>query len=47
MDNSSCKHDACVCMTTNDSEYCSDHCKEAAEQDIIEIKCDCGHGGCS
>lgn len=41
-----CKHDACGCMATGESEYCSDHCRDADEQDIIEIACDCGHPGC-
>ncbi len=41
-----CSHYPCKCMAVADSDYCSDHCKDAAEQDIIEIACDCGHGGC-
>jgi hypothetical protein len=41
-----CKHEACSCQAVNGSEFCSDHCRDAVEQDIIEIACDCGHGGC-
>jgi hypothetical protein len=32
---------------TGDAEYCSDHCEDAADQDLTEINCDCGHPGCS
>lgn len=46
-DEGKCAHEMCVCRTTGDEEYCSDHCKDAADQDIIEIACDCGHSGCS
>lgn len=46
MESSNCQHDGCVCPAAADSDYCSDHCREAVEQDIIEIRCDCGHGGC-
>ncbi|HLA95096.1 MAG TPA: hypothetical protein VK612_05190 [Pyrinomonadaceae bacterium] len=46
MDNANCKHDGCNCSVTGDAEFCSDHCKEISEQEIIEIACDCGHSGC-
>jgi hypothetical protein len=42
-----CGHDGCLCRAAADSEYCSDHCRDAADQDMIEISCDCGHPGCS
>jgi len=29
-----------------DEKYCSDHCREATEQEIAEIACDCGDPGC-
>jgi hypothetical protein len=46
-DDNKCKHEACACMAINeDSGYCSDHCKDAADQDLVEIACDCGHPGC-
>lgn len=45
-DENKCRHDACSCQASGDASYCSDHCKDAVEQDIIEISCDCGHQGC-
>ena len=42
-----CAHGACNCAVDDDTEYCSDHCEDAAGQDIIEINCDCGHDGCA
>jgi hypothetical protein len=44
-DENTCGHDACNCPSS-DSGYCSDHCKNAHEQDIVEIRCDCGCPGC-
>ena len=46
MDNQKCAHELCNCLAAADSDFCSDHCKEAADQDIDEIKCDCGHQDC-
>ncbi len=46
MANEKCKHELCVCAAQADSEYCSDHCKDAVDQDMTEIKCDCGHPHC-
>jgi hypothetical protein len=45
-DNTGCKHQLCNCPATGDSDYCSDHCRDIADQDITEIRCDCGHPGC-
>lgn len=45
-DDNKCKHEACVCAASGDEEYCSDHCRDAVDQDMIEIKCDCGHPCC-
>jgi hypothetical protein len=45
-DENKCAHELCLCASSADSDYCSDHCKDATEQDITEIKCDCGHAGC-
>lgn len=42
-----CGHDICLCAVTDDAEYCSQHCEDAADQDLTEISCDCGHPGCS
>ena len=46
-DDGKCEHSACSCAAGADENYCSDHCKDAAEQDIVEIACDCGHPACS
>jgi len=45
-DDNRCGHEACACAVSGDREYCSDHCENAADQDITEISCDCGHPGC-
>ena len=41
-----CEHEMCRCAATGDTEYCSDHCRDAAGHDMTEIACDCGHPGC-
>ena len=41
-----CAHQLCGCGVRDGEKYCSDHCKDAVDQDIIEITCDCGHPGC-
>jgi hypothetical protein len=46
-DENKCGHAMCDCQVSVDSKYCSDHCKDAVDQDIVEIACDCGHPGCS
>lgn len=46
-DDNKCGNNACVCPVTGDTDYCSDHCREVGEQDIVEIACDCGHDVCS
>ena len=45
-DDNKCGHEGCVCNVGGEAEYCSDHCENAADQDITEISCDCGHPGC-
>lgn len=45
-DENKCGHDMCDCRVSGDMEYCSDHCKDAVDQDIVEIHCDCGHPAC-
>ena len=45
-DDNKCAHPVCNCAVGDDAEYCSDHCKDAADQDIVEINCDCGHDAC-
>ena len=46
-DENKCAHSLCVCAKAPDSDYCSQHCEDAVDQDITEIRCDCGHTGCS
>ena len=41
-----CAHESCNCSIQGDDQYCSDHCKQAAAQDMTEIMCDCGHDCC-
>jgi len=45
-DSGTCAHGACSCPVGGDMEYCSDHCRDAADADITEIACDCGHTNC-
>jgi len=42
-----CAHEICSCVSTPNSPYCSDRCKEADAQDMTEIACDCGHASCA
>lgn len=46
MADGTCKHEPCICGAAPDSDYCSDHCRDAVDQHLVEIKCDCGHGAC-
>jgi hypothetical protein len=42
-----CAHPACKCLVSKDSaygKYCSEHCKEAADE--IELRCECQHPAC-
>ena len=41
-----CANQLCNCSTGDNEKFCSEHCKDAVDQDIIEISCDCGHSGC-
>ena len=41
-----CAHDICDCIVGDDADYCSDHCEDADDEDMVEISCDCGHPGC-
>jgi hypothetical protein len=45
-DNTGCKHEMCGCPAPGNSDYCSDHCRDAVAQDITEIRCDCGCPSC-
>ena len=39
-----CEHPACNCMISDEENYCSPYCDDAA--DTTEIACNCGHAGC-
>jgi len=41
-----CAHEACNCLVTDDDSYCSQSCKDAADGDLVELMCDCGHASC-
>ncbi len=44
-DDNKCGHDGCECAVGTGEKFCSDHCRNASEQDITEISCDCSHSG--
>jgi hypothetical protein len=46
-ENNKCAHEGCACAVRDDEEYCSPQCEAAAEQDVTEIACNCGHPGCA
>jgi hypothetical protein len=42
-----CAHPPCKCLVAKASaygKYCSEHCKEAADE--TELRCDCQHSTC-
>jgi predicted nucleic acid-binding Zn ribbon protein len=41
-----CACNMCGCAVKDGEKYCSDHCRDVCDQDIVEISCDCGHTGC-
>ena len=45
MSSKKCKHPACTCFVTDDKDYCSNSCEDAA--DSTEIACQCSHDGCA
>ncbi len=45
-ENTKCEHKMCGCPVAGEEKYCSDHCREATDQEIAEIACDCGCAGC-
>lgn len=45
-ENTKCAHDMCDCIVSEGETFCSEHCEDAKDQDIVEIKCDCGHKAC-
>jgi hypothetical protein len=46
-DPTTCAHSPCKCLVPTDGpygKYCSEHCKEAADE--TELRCDCQHPAC-
>ena len=46
-DTQKCAHPACTCTVTKGGpwgKYCSEYCKEKAQQ--TELRCECRHPGC-
>ena len=46
-DASKCAHPACKCIVQKHGEYgkyCSEHCKEAADETVL--RCECQHPAC-
>lgn len=46
-ENNVCAHEMCNCVVDEDTDYCSQSCEDADDQDITEIKCGCSHSACS
>ncbi len=47
-DLNTCAHEVCNCPVKADGpfgKFCSQHCQDS--KDLAELKCDCGHPGCS
>lgn len=42
-----CKHPACKCRTSGDSDYCSEYCENAQDLGVTELACSCNHTACS
>ena len=45
-DDGKCEHKICSCPVTDDGSYCSQNCEDAADNDVSEIPCGCGHASC-
>jgi hypothetical protein len=43
--NATCRHDACHCEVAEAGKFCSDYCREAAD-DPAGQACQCGHLSC-
>lgn len=41
-----CEHEACHCEVAEQGKYCSEHCREAAEDHSPGQVCQCGHQAC-
>ena len=41
-----CAHEACNCLVADEGAYCSANCKDAADGELVELTCNCGHASC-
>ena len=42
-----CGYEMCQCAVGEHEHYCSDYCKDAADEKEIEIQCDCKSQACA
>jgi hypothetical protein len=42
-----CNHPTCNCMVDEGKQFCSDACRDLANTQGRQLRCDCGHDGCS
>jgi hypothetical protein len=42
-----CAYELCLCQVSTLKTYCSDYCSDAADQEEIELQCDCKHPPCA
>ena len=42
-----CQHERCNCTVAAGQEYCSEYCHDAADEDVVELECDCKHPACT
>jgi hypothetical protein len=42
-----CAHQGCLCLVDGGERFCSDHCREHADDGgHAEHRCECGHPAC-
>lgn len=39
-----CRHETCSCAVPEHAEYCSDYCRDHADEP--DLVCECGHPDC-
>jgi hypothetical protein len=48
---SQCRRDGCACAVKPEQDFCSDHCRNAADntplRDGMRQECECGHDQCN
>lgn len=46
-----CQHQGCSCAVLQDEQYCSEHCRKAAQsaptREEDRVTCACGHDECA